>query len=128
LEGLKAAGIPEWPFGFEGRPQDQVTGPALTALAVGHTWEGYRPVQAGEAVPFASQIDNENRVAFRTTRGLITGVARLEKDRLCTQVDGYYSGLWLCGAVYRTDADSRDPGFDYVYVAPDSLMYFSVKD
>ena len=128
LEGLKAAGIPEWPFGFEGRPQDQVTGQALAALAVGRTWEGYSPIHIGENGPFISQIDNENRIAFRTPRALISGVARLEGDRLCTQTDGYFSSLWICGAVYRNIADSRNPGADYVYVAPDGLYYFSVKD
>ncbi len=128
LEGLKAAGIPEWPFGFEGRPQDQVTGQTLADLAVGHTWEGYIPVQVGENAPFILQTDNENRGAFRTPRSLISGVIRLENDRLCVQIDGYFSSLWLCGAVYRNIADSRNPGADYVYVAPDALYYFSVKD
>jgi class 3 adenylate cyclase/tetratricopeptide (TPR) repeat protein len=127
LEGLKAAGIPEWPFGFEGRQQDQVTGQALAALAVGHTWEGYVPVKVGESKPFILQIDNDYRIALRTPRTLSIGVARLENDRLCTQVDGYYSGLSLCGAVYRTVVGSPD-GVDYVYVAPDDLFYFSMKD
>ena len=127
LDGLKAAGIPEWPFGFEGRPQDQVTGQALAALAVGHTWEGYIPVKVGENRPFLLQIDNENRVAIRTPRALMSGVVRLEGDRLCTQVDGYYSGLSLCGPVYRT-GDGSPGGADYVYVAPDDLFYFSMKD
>ena len=124
MEGLKAAGIPEWPFGFEGRPQDQVTGPALAALAVGHTWEGYVRGQAGENGRFISQIDNDSRVAFRTQRSLMIGAARLENDRLCTQFDGYYSSLWLCGAVYRR----ASPDADYVHAAPQGLFYFSVKD
>jgi adenylate cyclase len=38
LEGLKAAGIPEWPFDFEGNPLDQVTGQDLSALVIGRTW------------------------------------------------------------------------------------------
>ena len=126
LAALKAAGIPEWPLGFEGRPEDQVTGQALAALAVGHTWTGY--VIHGENTPFIQQIDEENRVAFQTAHSLMAGVIRLENDRLCMQFDGYLSNLWLCGAIYRTVADSRDAGVDYVHVLPDGLRYFSVKD
>jgi class 3 adenylate cyclase/tetratricopeptide (TPR) repeat protein len=126
MEGLKAAGIPEWPFGFEGRPEDQVTGQALVALAVGRTWAGY--IQGGANAPFFLQIDKENRVAFRTAHTLMAGVIRLENDRLCMQFDAYLSDLWFCGAVYRTVAASRDASVDYVYVLPDGLRYFSVKD
>ena len=128
LEGLTAAGFPEWPSGFDGRPQDQVTGRALAALVVGHTLEGYVRVKVGEKAPFIWQIDAENRVAFRTPGSLSVGAARVENDRLCTKVDGYYSGLWLCGAVYRTAAAPPNDSVDYVYVAPDGLFYFSVKD
>ncbi len=78
--------------------------------------------------PFIQQIDEENRVAFQTAKSLMAGVIRLENDRLCMQFDGYLSNLWLCGAIYRTVADSRDAGVDYVHVLPDGLRYFSVKD
>ena len=124
LEGLKAAGIPEWPFGFEGRPQDQVTGEALAALAVGRAWVGRLAV----GTQFILQVDNENRFAIRTARSLVAGVVRLENDRLCMQFDGYVGNLWLCGAVYRTVAATGGAGADYVYVRPDDHMYFSLKD
>jgi class 3 adenylate cyclase/tetratricopeptide (TPR) repeat protein len=124
LEGLKAAGIPEWPFGFEGRLQDQVTGEALAALAVGHAWAGRLFV----GTPFILQVDSENRFAFRTGRSLVAGVIRLENDQLCMQFDGYVGNLWFCGGVYRTVAASGDASVDYIYVRPDELMYFSVKD
>ncbi len=122
LEGLKAAGIPEWPLGFEGRPQDQVTGQGLAALATGHTWAGYASIH-GENTPFILQIDKENRIAFRDAHSLLAGVIRLENDQLCVQFDAYMSEPWLCGAVYRTVAASRDDGVDYVYVLPDALRF-----
>jgi adenylate cyclase len=129
LEGLKAAGVPEWPFGYEGRSQDQVTGQALSALTAGHTWMGYAPIHMGENTPpFIMQTDKENRVVYRSAHTLLGGVARLENDQLCVQFDGYFSNLWLCGAVYRTDPASRDARVDYGYVLPDGLRYFSVKD
>jgi adenylate cyclase len=129
LEGLKAAGVPEWPFGFEGRSQDQVTGPAPAALAFGHTWTGYaRLFHVSENIPFVLQVDRENRIVYRSAHSLLSGVVRAENDQLCAQFDGYFSNLWLCGAVYRTVAASSDPPVDYVYVLPDGLRYFSVKD
>ena len=44
LKGLAAAGIPEWPFNFEGNPKDRVSGDALKALLLGQTWDGYTPL------------------------------------------------------------------------------------
>jgi adenylate cyclase len=129
LQGLKAAGVPEWPFGYEGRSEDQVTGQALSALAIGHTWMGYAPVHPGENTPpFFLQIDKENRIVYRSAHTLLGGIVRLENDRLCVQFDGYFSNIWLCGAVYRNVAASNEPSVDYVYVLPDGLRYFSVKN
>jgi class 3 adenylate cyclase/tetratricopeptide (TPR) repeat protein len=129
LAALEAAGIPEWPFGFEGRPQDRITGQGLADLAIGHTWAGYIANHASENTPFILQADKDNRVVYKGAHSLLSGITRLEEDRICLQFDGYLSNLWLCGAVYRTDAAaSHDAGVDYVYVAPDGLHYFSVKD
>jgi class 3 adenylate cyclase/tetratricopeptide (TPR) repeat protein len=128
LAALEAAGIPEWPFGFEGRPQDRITGQGLADLAIGHTWVGYIASHAGENTPFILQADKDNRIVYKGAHSLLSGITRLEEDRICLQFDGYLSNLWLCGAVYRTDAASHDAGVDYVYVAPDGLHYFSVKD
>jgi adenylate cyclase len=128
LAGLKAAGIPEWPFGFQGLPQDQVTGQALATLAFGHTWTGYTPVHVGDNSPFILQIDKDNHIAYKSAHALMSGVVRLENDQLCVQFDGYLSNLWLCGAVYRNVAPSSDASVAYVYVLPDGLRYFSVKN
>jgi adenylate cyclase len=128
LEGLKAAGLPEWPFGFEGRAQDQVTGQALKALIAGHTWTGYRPIHLGENTPFILQIDNENRVVYKGAHTLLSGIVRLDDDQLCMQFDGYLFNLWLCGAIYRTDPAAKDVDVKYVYVLPEGLRYFSVTD
>jgi hypothetical protein len=90
---------------------------------------GYAPVHPGENTPpFFLQIDKENRIVYRSTHTLLGGIVRLENDRLCVQFDGYFSNIWLCGAIYRTDLASSDAGVNYVYVLPDGLRYFSVKD
>jgi adenylate cyclase len=128
LEGLKAAGIPEWPFGFEGNPEDQVTGRVLSTLAVGRTWAGYIPARNGGNTPFILQIDKENRIVYRSAQAFLAGVVAVEKDRLCVQFEGELPNLWLCGAIYRVANKVKDATADYVYVLPTGLRYFSVKD
>jgi adenylate cyclase len=128
LEGLKAAGIPEWPFGFEGNPLDQVTGQDLSALVIGRTWAGYLLAHRGENTPFVLQIDKENHIVYRSAQSFLTGSVAMERDRLCVQFEDDLPNLWLCGAIYRVADPRKDAGADYVYVLPTGLRYFSVKD
>jgi adenylate cyclase len=128
LDGLKAAGIPEWPFGFEGNPEDQVTGQDLSALIFGRTWAGYIRAQTGGNTSFILQIDKENHIVYRSAQSLLSGAVAVEKDRLCAQFEGDLPNLWLCGAIYRVANKGKDAGTDYVYVLPTGLRYFSVKN
>ena len=41
LDALRKAGVPEWPFGYEGRVEDRLDGSALKTLAFGRTWVGH---------------------------------------------------------------------------------------
>ena len=101
LDALKAAGIPEWPHGFEGRAEDRVIGSALEALTSGRTWTGYVPAGPGEKTPFIQQFDLDNRVVFKGARSLLTGTVALSNDQICIRFDGYLWGRPLCGSVYR---------------------------
>ncbi len=127
LERLKAAGIPEWPYGFQGRPEDQITGVALKNLVTAGTWSGNAPVGNNNNAPFMLQIDQENRVAYRGSNTFLTGVARIENDQACMKFEGYYQSRWICGRIYATKGTSSSAGnHEYVYVLPDGLRYFSV--
>jgi adenylate cyclase len=124
LDALKAAGIPEWPYGFEGRAEDRVIGSALEALTSGRTWTGYVPAGPGEKTPFIQQFDLDNRVVFKGARSLLTGTVALSNDQICIRFDGYLWGRPLCGSVYRNQTvEGSDAG--YIHVMPDSLRYFS---
>jgi adenylate cyclase len=121
LEGLKQAGLPDWPFGFRGRAQDKVVGAELQALTTGQTWIGH--VEGGG--DFIEQFGPDDRVAYRTVGTLLTGHAHRGDDRLCVRFEGFFLDRMLCGEIYRNaagDARSR-----YVYVSPDALRYFSPK-
>ena len=129
LELLKAAGVPDWPFGFQGRPEDLTTGVALKNLVAARTWSGSAPVGDNNNAPFMLQIDQENRVAYRSSNTFLTGMVRNENDQTCMRFEGYYKGRWLCGAIYRINGTSPTGGNeDYVYVLPDGLRYFSVQE
>jgi adenylate cyclase len=128
LDGLKAAGVPEWPFGFAGRPQDRVTGVALRELVLGRTWMGRTMVKPQVGMPFMQQVDSEGRVAYRGTSSFLTGTAQVEDDEVCMRFDGYFRDRWQCGYVYRNDAAATGGAKeDYIYVSPDGLRYFSPK-
>ena len=127
LDALKAAGIPEWPLGFEGRAEDRVIGTELRALTSGRTWSGYVPAGPNENTPFIQQFDLDNHVVYKGARSLLTGTVALSNDQVCISFDGYLWGRPLCGSVYRTASTrTSDPG--YIHVMPDSLRYFSLID
>lgn len=127
LKGLAAAGIPQWPFGFEGNPKDRVTGESLRALVLGKTWDGYTPLGDKKQAPFMLQVDAQSRVAYRGINTFLTGEARFENDQICMRFDSYFKGKWLCGDVFRDGAAATSAGEGYVYVLPDGLRYFSIK-
>ena len=102
LELLKAAGMPDWPFGFQGRADDQVTGADLKKLVTDRTWSGNSPVGDEKNAPFMLQIDHENRVAYRSLNTFLTGVVRINGDQVCMRFDGYRRNV--CFAAISTRA------------------------
>jgi adenylate cyclase len=130
VDALAAGGIPQWPFGFVGRPEDRVTAGDLHILASNKTWTGESPIGPGKAAPFILQIDQKNRVAYRSTTTFLTGESRLENDQICMRFVGYQRNQWMCGDVFRNNAANPGPVVSsqvFVYVLPDGLRYFSVK-
>jgi adenylate cyclase len=127
LKGLAEAGVPPWPLGFEGNPQDRITGESLRALVLGKTWDGYTPLGGEKRTPFTLQVDTKSRVAYRGASTFLTGESRVEGGQICMRFEGYYKGAWLCGEVFRDSAATTGAGDGYVYVLPDGLRYFSVK-
>ncbi len=129
MELLKAAGMPDWPFGFQGHPEDRVTGTDLKNLVTARTWSGNSPVRDEKNAPFMLQIDHENRVAYRSTNTFLTGEVRIDGEEVCMRFDGYRRSAWLCGNIYRSKGASPTAGNEeYVYVFPDGLRYFSLQE
>jgi adenylate cyclase len=129
ISALELAGVPQWPLGFVGRPEDQVKGAELSALGSRQTWTGQTMVRRDADTPFLLQIDDKGRVAYRGVNTLLTGETRIADDRICMRFEGYLQGDWLCGSVFRNATGNGDGRHteEYVYVLSDSLRYFSLQ-
>jgi adenylate cyclase len=122
LDGLRKAGLPEWPYDYPDRPERRLDGAQVSALTFGHTWQGKH--QSGE--PFLVQIGDDGRTAYRSRTSLRTGMLSLRDNLLCDLSHDFLLGRPNCGYLYH-DPETL-AGAEYVYVNAFSLMHFSVAD
>jgi adenylate cyclase len=122
LEGLRKAGVPEWPYGYEGQPENRMSGAQLEALTFGRTWQGQHEL----ATPFIAQISQDGTVAFHDPSSLYTAKFFLRDDMLCYQSEDVTLGRPSCGFLYRDSSDVGQTRYDYVYVNAFSLLHFSI--
>ena len=127
LEGLRKAGITEWPFGFEGRDADRLDGAELAVLINNQTWVGKHK----NGTDFLQFFDQAGNTAYRSANTTITGTARIEHDHLCQRFEGYFLDHTICGDVFRKSTAEQDsaeeqPDGDYISVTPDALKFFSL--
>jgi TolB-like protein/class 3 adenylate cyclase len=121
IEALRKAGLPEWPFGYEGRPEDRLDGSALKTLALGRTWVGHN--QAG--LRFIQEMGADGTVAYRSAQSFFTGNASVQGDMLCLKSAAHFMGRKHCGYVYRNPGGTLAENNEYVNVDPLALMFFS---
>ncbi|MBZ9657273.1 adenylate/guanylate cyclase domain-containing protein [Phyllobacterium lublinensis] len=120
LDGLRAAGVPEWPFGFAGKEADQVAEDELRKLADNTTWRG----QHKNGTVFMQHFDHAGNTAYRSANTSITGRVEVKGNQLCEQYGGYFLDRMVCGRVYRnTGQELRD--WQFVHVTPLAVMFFS---
>jgi adenylate cyclase len=121
LSALHQAGMPEWPFGFEGRASDRVEGDALRLMVADRTWGGKHK----NGTDFVQYFGRDGSTAYRSANTNLTGVFEVEDDRLCERFEGYFLDRMACGYVYR--AEHPVAGAEYVSVTPQALKFFSVE-
>jgi len=124
LQGLRKAGLPEWPYGYSGNPERRLDGARVSALTFGHTWHGEH--HSGE--PFLVQISEGGSTAYRSPSSLRTGMLFLQNDRLCDRSEDFLLGRDNCGYLYHDPQNTGEAEFEYVYVNAFSLMHFSVAN
>ncbi len=123
IDSLRKAGMPEWPFGYEGRPADRLDERAITALTFGRTWNGHGP----DGAPFFQEISKDGKVAFRDPDTLLTGTAWVEGGMLCYQFSAVALSRKSCGYLFRNPSGTHDEQNEYVQVGLLDILYFSVK-
>jgi adenylate cyclase len=120
LDGLRRAGITQWPFGFEGRDADQLQGEHLKEIVANRSWVGKHK----NGTEFFQYFDSAGNTAYRSEHTNITGVVEVRAGQLCENFAGYFMDRWTCGHVYR-NRDDRDGNLAYVHVSPQALKFFS---
>jgi adenylate cyclase len=123
LAGLREAGMPEWPFGFEGKAADQLGGADLQNLINDKTWKGKHK----NGTEFIQYFDKAGNTAYRSANTNITGTATIQGNRLCETFGGYFRDRMVCGFVYRNTAQ-EEPGAQYIHVTPQALKFFSLAN
>jgi TolB-like protein/cytochrome c-type biogenesis protein CcmH/NrfG len=121
LDALRKAGVPEWPFGYEGRTEDRLDGSAIKTLALGRTWVGHNPA----GIQFIQEIGEDGKFAYRSVQSFVTGQASVQGDMLCLKSAAYLMGRKRCGYVYRNPGGTIEENNEYVYVGITALLFFS---
>jgi adenylate cyclase len=124
LDGLRKAGLPEWPYGYPDRPDQRLDGTRARALTFGQTWQGQH--RSGE--PFLLQIGEDGTTAYRNPNSMRTGKVSLRDDRLCDLSDDFLLGRANCGYLYHDPSSVDGAKYEYVYVNAFSVMHFSLAD
>ncbi|WP_164924070.1 adenylate/guanylate cyclase domain-containing protein [Sinorhizobium fredii] len=119
LEGLREAGLPEWPFGFKGDERERLNGDEIASTVIGKLLRGKTEPSGSPAL---MQIGLNGSAAFRSATQLMTETVSIKGDMLCEQSENAF-GQADCGPVYRR-ANSPDETI-FAYVNSTKVFYFS---
>ncbi|CAN7522578.1 adenylate/guanylate cyclase domain-containing protein [Pararhizobium sp. LjRoot235] len=119
LDGLREAGLAEWPFGFKGDERDRLNGEEIASTVIGKLLRGKTEPSGSPAL---MQIGLDGNAAFRSATQLMTETVSINGDMLCEQSENAF-GQADCGPVYRR-ANSPDETI-YAYVNSTKVFYFS---
>ncbi len=123
LEPLRVAGLPEWPYGFEGDDEDQIRGDAIDALTFGRTWVGELAVTG--VGPFMRYTDRDGSFVERGSENQSVGTATRDGDLLCLQTPGLFMGRRYCGPLYRNPNGTPEKQDEYSFVSASGIRRFT---
>lgn len=120
FEGLRKAGVPELPFGFDAKSKDRLTAAEIRALFYGHEIQGCGAI-SGDPYWRATAADG----SYRATLGArsVTGVSWFEGDVMCNANQLSPRG---CRAVFRNPAGTFEAKNEYLIFRHRDRFEFSV--
>jgi tetratricopeptide (TPR) repeat protein len=124
IDALRRAGLPEWPFGYEGKPEDRVDAAALEEITTGHTWTGWDLARNDS---FVQEFGPGGTFVYASPTTLMSGSTHVKGDMLCGQSELINMGRVGCGYVYRNPEGTPAESNEFTYVAPGWIFRFSVK-
>ncbi len=125
IDALRDIGLPDWPFGFEGDPDQQLAGPAIEDLIASTTWSGQ---DLGRQLPFIQEFGPGGSSVMAAQNTLLNGSAFVRDDELCERYEGFLLGREFCGPIFRNPAGSAEEQNEYVQVTPFLVRYFTVAN
>lgn len=123
LTGLRAAGLPEWAFDFQGEESDRLSEKELRRIVDNRTWTGKHVL----GIEFFQQFDRSGSMAYRSQSSIQTGTVSIRQNMLCQRFDGTALDKKLCGYVYRNPDGASETQNDHIVSLPASLRYFTVS-
>ena len=121
LEPLALAGMPNWPFGFEGDPALRLDGAEIEEITERRTWTGEVTGQGA-----ITQYHQDGAFIMRGTDYQFTGSYVIVDDRLCLQSPVILMGREDCGPIYRDGDRGADGTITYSFPAAYGMRRFSV--
>jgi tetratricopeptide (TPR) repeat protein len=121
LDGLRKAGVPELPFGYDERTADRLSGDAIRLLLFGHTMRG----RDADGAAFTVKRTADGGVTKNDPAGSETGRSVIEGDRLCSL---YPLSGRSCVAVFRNPRGTSARQDQYIIVSPWGETMFSVTE
>jgi adenylate cyclase len=127
LEPLRLAGLPEWPYGFEGDPRHQLRGDAVDALTFGRTWIGEFATATDTVGPFMQYTDRDGSFVQRGQNHQMVGTASRDGDLLCLQSPSLFMGRRYCGLLYRNPTGTPEKQDEYSFVSAIGVGRFTTR-
>ena len=125
IDGLRKAGMPDWPLGFRSEAKKRLAGQTLIDLITARTWTGR---DAARNSSFIKEYGTGDSVVVAADQTILNGTAYIKDDQLCERFEGFVLGRDLCGPVYQNPGGSAENQDQYIYVNPTTVNTFTVSD
>jgi TolB-like protein/class 3 adenylate cyclase len=123
LDGLRKAGVPELPSGYDAKSNDKLTAEETKSLVFGHELRG-RQIESGDPWMRTTSADGSVNASLGSSSD--SGITRMEDDAVCTFYPTLDGGGKICGVVFRNPGGTLEKKNEYLLVQPMNRFEFSV--